>query len=88
MKQGRKAVQLEESDTHIEVGEDGIETGEGEPKRCERCCDVRVDSLLASFCGVSAPLEVICLSSTGGEGETNAMQERDVKRRFNIEQER
>lgn len=31
-----------------------------------------------SFCGVSAPLEVICLNSRGGEGETNTETSRDV----------
>lgn len=54
----------------MDVGEEGMETGDGEPRRWERCCDVRVDSLFPSFCGVRAPLEVICLNSAGGEGET------------------
>ena len=38
-------------DTHTDVGDDGIDAGEREPKRCvRRCCELRFASLF-SFCG-------------------------------------
>ena len=59
---------LLDTGTYTDVGDEGIELGERDPRRgsaARRCCDVRRPSVRV-VPGDNAPLDVMCLRSIGG----------------------
>ena len=52
--------------TYTDVGEEGIDAGEREPRRCvRRCCELWLESLRSREEGMRLVAEVMCLNSAG-----------------------
>ncbi len=79
----RQLMVTKQHDSYTDVGDEGIELGERDPRRgsaARRCCDVRRPSLRAP--GERAPLEVICLRSMGGSATGGTNDEQTTRKRF------